>query len=523
MFARWSANRAPKPGFRAFLSYSHADAEIAAKLHHRLETYRLPSRLRDVEEGGADRLVPIFRDREDLPAADDLSESVKAALEVSDTLVVLCSPEAAASQWVNREIEAYRELHPDRPVLAALVRGEPQEAFPRALTRGREPLAADLRPESGDGKLGFLKVVAGITRVSLDTLIERDAQRRLRRVIGITVASVAGMLIAGAMTVVAIQSRNEAQRQRAEAEDLVEFMLTDLRANLKRVGRLDVMGAVNQRAMAHYESQGNLADLPPSSLARRAEILHLMCDDELQQWRMEPARQSAAEAYRYTAALLEQEPNNPEWIYVHAQSEFWVGMVAYAHREWGAAERHWQAYDDLAQRLLALDPGNVKWLREAGYSKGNLCSLAIDRKDKQENPLPNCHQSYEMMSQALALAPNDYEIRMAVANRRAWLAAAQQRAGKIEQAEASRFEAHRMFEEIYTEDQDNLDAFDALMRAKLSSAEFYFAVGQGREGAEMRDEAIRMARKMVETDPDNKLWAGWLDRLNKLKPKKGSE
>ena len=81
------------------------------------------------------RLGPIFRDREELPASEDLSASVRAALAASDVLVVLCSPEARASRWVAREIELFREIGPDRPILAAIVRGEPGEAFPARCSR----------------------------------------------------------------------------------------------------------------------------------------------------------------------------------------------------------------------------------------------------------------------------------------------------------------------------------------------------------------------------------------------------
>src|SRR6187402_469038 len=130
--------------YRAFISYSHSDAAFARWLHSRLESYRLPSGVDQVASAGGPkrRLGPIFRDREELPASQDLSASVRAALAASDVLVVLCSPEARASRWVSREIELFRELGPERPILAAIVRGEPGEAFPEALTDGREPLAA---------------------------------------------------------------------------------------------------------------------------------------------------------------------------------------------------------------------------------------------------------------------------------------------------------------------------------------------------------------------------------------------
>ena len=112
------------PRYTAFLSYSHKDAAAAGRLHRRLETYRLPKRLVGTMTARGpvpERLWPIFRDRDELPAATDLSETVREALAQSGSLIVLCSPDAAASLWVAEEIEVFRRLHPDRPVLAAIL------------------------------------------------------------------------------------------------------------------------------------------------------------------------------------------------------------------------------------------------------------------------------------------------------------------------------------------------------------------------------------------------------------------
>ncbi len=124
--------------YRAFISYSHRDAAFGRRLHRRLESYVLPRRLAGQATARGvvpRRLTPIFRDREELPAAHDLSEEVRAALAASEALIVVCSPAAAASPWVAREIETFRALHPDRPILAALAEGEPADAFPTALSR----------------------------------------------------------------------------------------------------------------------------------------------------------------------------------------------------------------------------------------------------------------------------------------------------------------------------------------------------------------------------------------------------
>ncbi|WP_052816657.1 toll/interleukin-1 receptor domain-containing protein [Sphingobium fuliginis] len=175
-----------KAAYTAFLSYNHRDVRAARGLQRRLESYRLPKGA--MRSDGERRLGPIFRDRDELPAAADLSEAVKQALSRSAALVVLCSPHAAASPWVDKEIRLFRFLHPDRPILAAIIEGEPEEAFPPALQDGGEPLAADLRREGDGVRLGTLKIIAGLAGIGLDRLVQRDAQRRVRRVTAVTLA-----------------------------------------------------------------------------------------------------------------------------------------------------------------------------------------------------------------------------------------------------------------------------------------------------------------------------------------------
>ena len=215
----------PTGRYRAFISYSHQDLVTAVRLHRHLEGYRLPERLvGTVTQRGTvpARLTPIFRDIDELPASDDLTVEIKNALSESAALIVLCSPDAKASRWVNREIELFRELHPDRPILPALLRGEPDESFPPALfTPGpdgtpREPVASDMRGEQE--RLGRIKRIAGLTGVAVDDLVQRDAQRRLRRVMAVTASAVIAIVILSGLLIAALRAREEAERQQAEAE-----------------------------------------------------------------------------------------------------------------------------------------------------------------------------------------------------------------------------------------------------------------------------------------------------------------
>lgn len=503
--------------FAAFISYSHVNADAAAKLQRKLERYRLPKHIANARAGQSAAFGQIFRDRDDLAAAASLSAAIRDAIQRADALIVMCSPDAAASPWVTAEIALFQELHPEKPILAALLSGEPATAFPAALTaNGNEPLAADLRPEGDGPQLGFLKIVAGIAGVPLDALIQRDAQRRIRRVTAITVSALAAMLIMGIMTAYAISARNEAARQRAEAEGLVEYMLTDLREKLRGVGRLDIMSAVNERAMAHYRRQGDLAALPADGLERRARILHAMGEDDEKQGNLDLALGKFEEAHRATAALLAQEPTNPERIFAHSQSEYWVGYIAYLRNDWPRTERHWGSYKEYADRLVRLDPENPSWLREAGYAEGNLCTLGLDRTDRKSNALASCEAALARMTEVMNIVPQDAQSVMDVANRHGWVAEAMKEKGNLGRERHHRLEQAKLSQKLLSEDPENRDLLDLWLTTQISIAKMLWRDEDEPERKKVVRNALVRADELAKADPSNKVWAGRTGQLQEL-------
>src|SRR5262249_2011736 len=99
--------------YRAFLSYSHRDKTWGKWLHAALERHSVDKDLlgRQTPAGPVPRtLRPIFRDRDDFSAGHSLTEQTVAALEASQFLVVICSPNAALSQYVNEEVRRFKAL-----------------------------------------------------------------------------------------------------------------------------------------------------------------------------------------------------------------------------------------------------------------------------------------------------------------------------------------------------------------------------------------------------------------------------
>ncbi len=197
--------------YRAFLSYNHQDTRIAMRVHARLESFRIDKDLvsRPTPAGPVPpTLRPIFRDRNDFDAGGELGEETAAALDASAALIVIASPHAAKSKYVNEEIRLFKSRHPERAIVPLIVEGEPgdpeNECFPPALRFAVTPdgaitdaptdvLAADLR-EAGDGfVLALAKVVARLIGLAPDMIYrraerERRRQERLRAGIGGVIA-----------------------------------------------------------------------------------------------------------------------------------------------------------------------------------------------------------------------------------------------------------------------------------------------------------------------------------------------
>ncbi len=508
--------------YKAFISYSHCDTAVAVRLHRRLEGYRLPPRLVGTETSrGAvpGRLTPIFRDIDELPAADDLSTEIKAALADSAALIVLCSPDAKASRWVNREIELFRDMHPDRPILSALVRGEPEDAFPPALfTPGpdgtpREPIASDLRGDQE--RLGRIKLIAGLTGIGVDDLVQRDAQRRLRRVMAVTASAIIAIVVLSGLLVAAVRARAEAERQQAEAEGLIEFMLTDLRGRLKGVGRLDIMNAVNARAMDYYGDQ-SLAVLPDQSLERRARILHAMGEDDEARGDKAAALDKFTEAHRTTSAIVARRPNDPESLFTHAQSEYWLGYMAYRKKDVRNAQSHFQGYVKLSDRMVALRLGNVRYIREQGYAQGNLCALAL-APGALNLKLANeaCAAAVTAKAEVVKLSPKDGSALADLANSYGWLGDAHVAGGDRTKSRRAYLAASDAVNRAVKLDPQNLDYRDVWVTRQLSLAEMERQDGRHDAAVRLLKDALKTVSDMVGRDPANQLWRERLAQIER--------
>jgi tetratricopeptide (TPR) repeat protein len=515
--------------YRAFISYSHADRRLVEWLHRALESYRVPAKLvGQITPLGPvpARLGSLFRDRDELPAAGDLSTELKAALKRSMFLIVVCSPASAQSKWVNEEVRQFKLLHGHKRgdgtarVLALIADGDPGDAglgncFPPALRfhvlpdgsisdDPAEPVAADIRP-SGDGrKLAKLKLVAGLTGLPLDALVQREAVRRQRRLGVLAGASLALTAVMAVLTVLAVQGRREAERQRAQADGLIEYMLTDLREKLEPVGRLEVLDSVGQKALAYYQAQ-DLDALDPDELGRRARALHLVGEVRDLRGDSEAALKAFREAERTTGELLARDPTNADRMFDHAQSVFWVGQTAWARRDWATAELRFRTYARLADAMAKTDPANPKWKAEQGYAANSLGALFRGRRQPRE-AITQFRRYVAITAELAAADPSDGNRQWEAGQAQAWLADALLMNGQLADARAARMKELGIYSAALSEDSGRADVRMAQGRTQEALAELDLLDGDAAVAIERTRVALEDLERALADDPGNRLW-----------------
>ncbi len=537
-------------GYKAFISYSHADKAWAEWLLKSLESYHVPSNLvgRRTDFGLIPaRLAPIFRDRDELPAAHRLTDRLFEALRSSEFLIVLCSPRAAKSKLVNREIVEFKKNHGDGRVLCMIVDGVPfaddpaEECFPEALLHsftsdGRrggllaEGLAADFRDE-GDGKrMGLLKIVAGMIGVGLNDLVRRDEQRRQRTMIAVATASVIGMSVMGTLTYEASRAREtasaalllaeskakEAVANRNDAESLLHFMLRDSYNMLLEAGHLSAAEAVTERVLEYYREK-KLDVLTPTQFTRMTGAMLKLGQSQDRKGNSARARELFEATLDLSRRYRSQHPRSPEGLFRLQNNLFFTGYLAMRQGRYEEAERDFRERLALIEDIIDnpdLYDGHEAihlarpaiWEEKKADALRSLGSLLADALGQASISLPLHHEGIELTKQVVKARENAPQTLVDLATAYHFLGQAHLLAGHIDDAEVAFQNRLDLLSDLYEKNPENYRYFRRLLISKQYIARIAALRGDLESALGLHQEAAEGFERLIKKDPINTLW-----------------
>jgi len=533
--------------YDAFVSYSHAkDKPVAAALQSAIQTLGKPWYRR--------RALRVFRDDTSLSATPQLWPSIEQALGNSRFLVLLASPEAAASPWVNKEVAHWLDHKGTDTLLIALIDGElswdnttgdfaatTNAPLPPVLS-GRfvgEPKWVDLRAyrhgaDARDSRFieagaDFAAAIHGVPKEDLLSQEVRQQRRALRMAwsTAVLLLALAGLAAWQAKVAidnerVAIEQRQLAQQQRDRAENVLaaamgtaNTLVFDLAWELRdRAGMpLDLTRRILNRAQ---ELQRQLADSGETAPAlRRGEAIALS-NLVLTLLALGDTTEALAAGQRGRAILEDLasiEPDNTMW-----QRDRLVNhnRIAEALEALGRREEAYEEYlksHRIAEKLVATDPGNTLWQDDLSVSYGLVASQlrALGRRD---TALKLHRASRTVIEKLAAFEPTNTHWQRNLSVAISHIGNILHEMGQTEEALAEYRSSHRIAEVLAAADPANSQWLYDLAVSHSGLGKLLRATGSLDEALSAYRASLAIQEKLSTSDPSNTRWRQERSRLH---------
>jgi tetratricopeptide (TPR) repeat protein len=520
----------PEPAsytYRAFLSYSHRDSKWAAWLHKALEHTKIDKDLvgRTTPSGPVPaNLRPIFRDRDDFSAGHSLTEQSIAALEGSQFLVAICSPNAARSIYVNEEIRYFKALGREGRVIPLIVDGEPndpdRECFPPAIrfnlnpdgtigTELQEPIAADAR-EVGDGKrMALIKITAGLLGVRLDEIIRRAerARRRQHRIWAATAAVFVALLGTGTGGVAwGYRKSLESDDWMDEVVRVASGFVSDATNLSDRLGvPVDVPLGLVTRADAALNSYIAKGKDSPKIRHRRALTLLSLAQNYEKLGQTDRRMDRAQEARSLLEHLVDLDARNPAWRHDLGIAHNAVADVLLTRGKVVDALAEYRKGLAIFTALSDELPANTDVKRELSVSYERIGDVLVDQGDF-EGAAENVSKLVALREQLAKDKPADLDLQHD-------LAIAYSRAGEIAKRRGALDEATRQYraalginEKLSAAKPNNAVYLRDLGIAHDELASVLFSQSQIDAALAEYQAALTVRERLAASDPTNAIW-----------------
>ena len=304
------------------------------------------------------RDIACFRDAKEIPAGNNIKKTIDWALSKSRMLAVIITEASVLSDWVGEELESFRKRK--RPIVAIAVSGI---EIPT--------------------KWGFLKDTVYISdsqenlrtsrpkEETIDRIVDAISFKR-RNIIARILTTVIVMFFVSLLSLALIQYRDvQHQRdltthERNEAEQLVEFMVTDLKEQLEPLSQLALLVEPADRALRYFRSSMSSNRRIHDDLHRlelRWRTIRNLVEVHIDLGNIEDAR-------RYSQEMLQVAETIRKRAVTPSPIQF--AMLAYSHRLEGDV----LILEERPDEETRLDDARERY--EAAY---RLYQIAVDTED----------------------------------------------------------------------------------------------------------------------------------------------
>jgi tRNA A-37 threonylcarbamoyl transferase component Bud32/tetratricopeptide (TPR) repeat protein len=399
-----------------------------------------------------------------------------------------------------------QEPHPEdltaREVILRVARGEttPVQGAPRdvmALINRLKAFAPTDRPTA----------VETLERLHF---LEERPQRIARRAI---IAAIAMFVVLGvwrytvdlqAERSIAIAARAEAESRRAQAEDLINFMVGDLRKKLEPVGRLEILDDVAKKTL-QYASDLDPTRMSVGELARNAKVLHQLGEVTMSRGEVPAALPLFRQSLMLSDMARKRDPRNADAQLAYGTSHFWLGNAYRQQKQLPEALASMREYRDVTEKLAHEYPEKPEYQIERAYGH-NAVGVILEAQGDLKGALEHYSVSLDVRTAQSRQNPGDLALQAEVAPALNKVGQIQSKLGNLAGARDYFRRELETYRSLVAADpkQTQWQQRMAVSLTYLGLAHWWMGDVDGAEA--LWREELGIERGLAERDPDNVAW-----------------
>ncbi|HEY3519484.1 MAG TPA: hypothetical protein VGK80_00400 [Rhodanobacteraceae bacterium] len=302
----------------------------------------------------------------------------------------------------------------------------------------------------------------------------------------------------------AVTAQAAAERRQKQAEGLVGFMLGDLNDKLDQVHRLDIMQAVDDKAMAYFDSLP-AADATDAALMLRVDALKKIGNVRTEATgQLSAAIDSFQSAVNLARELVRRSPDDVHRSAVLGDSLNWLGSAYWQVGNLGSALLDFSEAAALLQKAHAANPDDNDLALELAQTQSNIGHIVEARGD-----LAGAQSEYEsslqLYRQLTARDPNNTNWQSYLGDGWDNLGKVGLERGRLDQAIAAYFSEHRI-KAALAKDAGNHNAQAAFLVSNAILGRALAWCGDLETGLRYTEEAVGQAKALLAFDASSTDW-----------------
>ena len=200
-------------------------------------------------------------------------------------------------------------------------------------------------------------------------------QRRRRNLALGILSGLAVLTLTGSLLFSALSSQKEARLQRSSTEELLSYMLGNLK-RLDPIVGLEVLGQENEQ-VKQYLASLQFDQMNSDQLVQQGMEWREQGQSDHERGQIDGAMENFQRSRVAYIEYHQREGNTTQALFELGQAEFWVGYVHFGKGELDEAQESFLRYGAVTRRLVNADPNDAKMVMELAYTLTNLGAVEL--------------------------------------------------------------------------------------------------------------------------------------------------